>query len=77
MRKIPNAIYWFFTADTLRDKNYLKAVDYVKENTEFDHMCLTMQGGVIREDYHRTSGKRTGACTGTGACFRRPRQGTF
>ncbi len=51
MKKIPNAIYWFFTSETLRDKNYLKAVDHIKENTEFDHMCVCMQGGVIREDY--------------------------
>lgn len=51
MKKIPNAIYWFFTADTIRDKNYIKAVDYVKNNTEFDFMCVIMQAGVVREDF--------------------------
>ncbi len=50
MRKMINGIYWFFRPEELRGRKYLREIDYVSENTEYNLMVPAMMQGVIRED---------------------------
>ncbi len=50
MNSIPRPLYWFFTPESIKGKKYLKDIDYIAENTDFDFLGIIMQNGVIKEN---------------------------
>ena len=45
MKKIPNALFWHFYSDYLKDKRYLKEIDYIAEHMEVDYIIPAFLAG--------------------------------
>ncbi len=56
MNPIPNSILWGLRPEQIRGKNYLKTIDYIRENTEMNTIIVNMGNGVIQEDYDQCHG---------------------
>ncbi len=45
-RKLRNSLLWVFEYNDLIKKNYLESLDFIKENTSVDHICISPRNGV-------------------------------
>lgn len=57
MRKeIPNPMLWIFEAYDLKNKNYLKDLDFIKENTAVNHITVSVRNGVQLQNIRQCHG---------------------
>ena len=49
-KKLRNPIVWVFEYKDLIKKNYLKELDFIKENMSVDHVCISARDGVQLEN---------------------------
>ena len=46
MKEIPNALLWYFDHTTLKNKKYLRDLDFIKKNTKVNYLMLRGEPGV-------------------------------
>lgn len=47
MQKVPNPLFWHFTKQHLKDKHYLKDIDYIAENLDVDYIAIATLEGIV------------------------------
>ena len=47
MKKPLNSLFWHFTKQHLKDKHYLKDIDYIAENLDVDYISIATLEGIV------------------------------
>lgn len=56
MKEVPNGLLWYFDSDALKNKKYIKDLDFIKENTLCTHVMIRCEKGVNIENYQQCHG---------------------
>ncbi len=55
-KEIPNPMLWIFEAYDLKNKNYLKDLDFIKKNTAVSHITVSVRNGVQLQNTQQCHG---------------------
>lgn len=72
MQKVPNPLFWHFTKQHLKDKHYLKDIDYIAENLDVDYIAIATLEGIVlgnTEQCHNVSKEMAERCHSHGIGF--------
>ena len=47
MQKVPNPLFWHFQKQHLKNKQYLKDIDYIAENLDVDYIAIATLEGIV------------------------------
>ena len=55
-KEIPNSLLWIFESYDLKNRNYLKDLDFIRENTAVNHITVSVRNGVQLQNTQQCHG---------------------